>query len=239
MNILLVGYGKMGKAIETVALSRGHRIVERITRQNAEQLTPNLPPCDVAIEFTAPHSAPNNIIKCIELGLPVVCGSTGWLDQMGRIRKAVEENNGAFFYSSNFSIGVYLFWSAAEKLAALMSRFGQYRARICEIHHTQKLDAPSGTAITLAERVLAQSPHLDKWQLDTTGELSPQILPITALRQENVPGTHTLAYDSPIDRIELTHIAHSREGFALGAVMAAEWLQNRKGIFGMSDMLGF
>ncbi len=235
MKIALIGYGKMGRMIEQLAQKRGHEVVLRIGSSNRHELTPErLRTADVAIEFTGPDAAFDNIVRCIEAGVPVVSGSTGWLDRMDEVRRLVTERRGAFFYASNFSKGVWLFMRAAEMLSRLMAPHDEYRPAIEEVHHVHKKDAPSGTAITLAERVLLHLDCLTGWT--TAGEDGK--LSIHARREGEVPGTHTLRFDSPIDSIELTHRAHSREGFASGALDAAEWLVGRIGCFGMDDMLG-
>lgn len=230
MKIALLGFGKMGKTIERLALERGHEIIFRITEdiQNYD-----LQKADVAIDFSVPDAAFKNITTCFKQQVPVVSGTTGWLQQYEDAVKICKENNAAFIYASNFSLGVNLFFELNKQLAALMERFPEYESSIEEIHHTQKLDAPSGTAITLAEQILENSAK-KKWKLDGTGE---DELAITAKRIENVPGTHIISYDSPIDSIKIEHIAHSRDGFALGAIIAAEWLQHKKGIFSMKDVL--
>ncbi len=235
MKIALIGYGKMGRMIEQLAQKRGHEVVLRISRRNRHEMTPErLRAADVAIEFTGPEAAFDNIVRCIEAGVPVVSGSTGWLDRMDEVRRLVTERRGAFFYASNFSKGVWLFMRAAEMLSRLMAAHEEYRPAIEEVHHIHKKDAPSGTAITLAERVLLHLNRLTGWS--TSGEAGK--LPVHARREGEVPGTHTLRFESAIDSIELTHRAHSREGFASGALDAAEWLQGRVGCFGMDDMLG-
>jgi 4-hydroxy-tetrahydrodipicolinate reductase len=238
MRIALIGYGKMGKAIEQIALGRGHEIVLKIDLDNGHELTKeNLSKADVAIEFTGPSSAAVNLFKCAEAGIPVVCGSTGWMEQYPLVKDAFEKNGTAFLYASNFSIGVNIFFELNKKLASLMAPHREYRVLLEEIHHTQKKDAPSGTAITLAEQVLAEIPSLKSWvnkPVEKTGEL-----PIISIRQDPAPGTHRVKYHSPIDDIEIIHTAHSREGFAGGAILAAEFLQDKKGIFSMKEVLGF
>jgi 4-hydroxy-tetrahydrodipicolinate reductase len=238
MRIALIGYGKMGKAIERIALSRGHDIVLKIDLDNSADLTEeNLSKADVAIEFTGPSSAAQNLLKCAKTGIPVVCGSTGWLDLYPDIKQAFEKNESAFLYASNFSIGVNIFFEINKKLARLMSTHSEYSVEMREIHHTQKKDAPSGTAITLAEQVMAEIPNLKNWvnrASRNTGEL-----PIISERADPAPGTHSVKYHSAIDDLEIIHTAHSREGFAGGAVLAAEFIQNKKGIFSMKDVLGF
>lgn len=230
MKIALLGYGKMGKTIERLAEGRGHEIIFRIT-EDLEKY--DLQKADVAIDFSVPDAAFNNITTCFRQQTPVVSGTTGWLQQYDDAVKICEENNSAFIYASNFSLGVNLFFELNKQLAQMMKNFPEYKVGIEEIHHTQKLDAPSGTAITLAEQILETS-EKKAWKLDAVAE---DELPITAKRIENVPGTHIISYNSPVDTIKIEHIAHSRDGFALGAIVAAEWLQHKKGIFSMKDVL--
>lgn len=230
MKIALLGYGKMGKTIERLAEGRGHEIIFRIT-DDIEKY--DLQKADVAIDFSVPDAAFNNITTCFRQQIPVVSGTTGWLQQYDDAVKICEENNSAFIYASNFSLGVNLFFELNKQLAQMMKNFPEYKVGIEEIHHTQKLDAPSGTAITLAEQILETS-EKKAWKLDAVAE---DELRITAKRIENVPGTHIISYDSPVDTIKIEHIAHSRDGFALGAIVAAEWLQHKKGIFSMKDVL--
>jgi len=238
MRIALIGYGKMGKAIERVAMGRGHEIVLKIDLDNSFELTPaNLSRADVAIEFTGPDSAAGNLLICAGAGIPAVCGSTGWLEQYPAVKQAFEENKSAFLYASNFSIGVNIFFELNKKLAALMTGHPEYSVEMREIHHTQKKDAPSGTAITLAEQVLAEIPSLKKW-VNRPGKDGGE-LPILSERVDPAPGTHFVKYFSPIDDIEIIHTAHSRDGFAGGAVLGAEFIQHKKGIFSMKDVLGF
>ncbi|WP_118973319.1 4-hydroxy-tetrahydrodipicolinate reductase [Taibaiella koreensis] len=236
MNIALIGYGKMGKAIEQVALQRGHQVILRIGRQNREEFSrENLVMADVAIEFTSPESAPDNVLHCLDAGVPVICGSTGWNDRLYLAKEKCAVSNGAFLQASNFSIGVNIFFEINKQLASLMNDWPEYEVSIEETHHTAKKDAPSGTAITLAEQVIDNLERKKHWQLDApSGE---EVLPIKALREDEVPGTHRVHYRSAIDDIEIAHTAHSREGFALGAVLAAEFIRHRKGIFTMSDVL--
>ena len=237
MNIGLIGYGKMGKAIESIALQKGHSISLIIDLQNAQDLTAdNIRRCDVVIEFTGPQSAVQNLQTCINSGVPVVCGSTGWLEHWEEIKKLCEEKNSTLLYASNFSIGVNIFFELNKKLAQLMSRQHEYDVTMEEIHHTQKKDAPSGTAITLAEQVLASIKNKTAWVNSQAG--NKHELTITSKRIDPAPGTHSVKYHSEVDDIEIIHTAHSRQGFAAGAVMAAEFLQNKKGIFNMKDVLG-
>ena len=236
MKIALIGYGKMGKAIEEIALQRKHEIVLKIDVNNAHELTEkNLLQCDVAIEFTSPHTAVQNIYKCFEAGIPLVCGSTGWLDRLEEVTKTCIEKNAAFLYASNYSIGVNIFFEVNKKLAQLMDRQESYDITVEEIHHTEKKDAPSGTSITLAEGILEYYPGITTWVNEAKSKATE--LPIVSKRIANVPGTHTIAYESSIDTIEIKHTAHSRQGFALGAVLAAEFIKGKTGVFGMDDLL--
>jgi 4-hydroxy-tetrahydrodipicolinate reductase len=237
MNIALIGYGKMGKAIESIALEKGHNIVLKIDLDNAADLTKeNLSKADVAIEFTGPHSAFENVKKCLGFGIPVVSGSTGWLDKWDEITQYCKDQDGTFIYASNYSIGVNLFFELNKQLAKLMSRHSGYNVSLEEIHHTQKKDAPSGTAITLAEQVLEGIPGKKNWVNHTSD--NPDELEIISERIDPAPGTHKVKYSSPIDDIEIIHTAHNRIGFAGGAVLAAEYAVGKKGIFGMKDVLG-
>ncbi len=238
MKIGLIGYGKMGKEIEKIAIERGHDIPVIVDVQNMNDLTPeNFKVCDVAIEFTVPESAVRNYLMCFEAGVPVVSGTTGWLHHVNFVHENCRKFDGTFFYASNFSIGVNLFFELNRKLAMLMSNHPQYKARMKEIHHTQKLDAPSGTAITLAEGMLSHLPGITGWHLEPDAPFDH--LPITAERTGQVPGTHIITYESDVDYIEITHVAKNRIGFAQGAVMAAEFCQTHKGILTMSDLLKF
>lgn len=251
MNILLLGYGKMGKAIEQVALERGHQIAGRITVDNRADLDRlSNDAVDAVIEFSSPESAVGNLTYCLEHGWPVVSGTTGWLSHRSEIDQVCRERNGAFFYASNFSIGVNLFFRLNKILAQFMRNYPSYHVSMTEIHHTEKRDAPSGTAITLAEGMLEHLPHKRRWITKDAdpehneGSLTPgsridstDAVEIESLREGQVPGTHTIRYESEVDRIEIAHVAHSRQGFALGAVMAAEWLVGRVGVFGMDDLL--
>ncbi len=230
MKIALLGYGKMGKTIERIAIERGHEIVLRISK-DIEAHDLNL--ADVAIDFSIPKAALNNIITCCKNKLPVISGTTGWLEDYQKAVNVCEEEESAFLYASNFSIGVNLFFDLNEKLARLMEPFGEYKVAIEEIHHTQKLDSPSGTAITLAEQIVANS-SLTGWKPE---QAANNEIPVYSKRVDAVPGTHTVYYTSKADTLEIKHTAHSREGFALGAVIAAEWLQDKKGVFTMKDVL--
>jgi 4-hydroxy-tetrahydrodipicolinate reductase len=235
MKIALIGYGKMGKAIEEIALQRKHEIVLKISRDNLQEF-PNISKADVAIEFTNPGSAYQNIKKAIELNVPTVCGTTGWLEKYDEIKKLVGEKKGSFIYASNFSVGVNIFFELNKKLAALMSSHPDYEAIIEEIHHTQKKDAPSGTAITLAEQILEANKKKKRWVNEVSD--NPEDLEIISQRIDPTPGTHSVKYSSAIDDIEIIHTAHSRKGFALGAVVAAEFLKGKKGVYSMKDVLG-
>ncbi len=232
MNIALVGYGKMGKAIEQLAIERGHTIVARIGKSGIEPQQVNK--IDICIEFTTPESGYDSIASCIAAGLPVVSGTTGWLHKWDEMKQLVMANNGGFFYASNFSLGVNLFFAINRYTAKLMNHFNQYDVNVHEIHHTQKVDAPSGTAITIAQDIVAELDRKRGYMLDSSAN---DLLKITAERKDPVPGTHHVKYSSPIDDIELIHTAHSRLGFAGGALMAAEWLPGKMGIFGMNDLL--
>lgn len=232
----------MGKTIEQIALERGHQIAGRIDADNYAELT-NLEPddVDVVIEFSSPESAVDNIKYCLERNWPIVCGTTGWLSHRTAIETLCTDRKGAFFYASNYSIGVNLFFRLNKVLAQFMRNYPSYHVSMTEIHHTEKKDAPSGTAITLAEGVMEHLPDKHRWlSKDTTASRinATDAVEIESLREGTVPGTHTVRYDSDVDRIEITHTAHSRQGFALGAVVAAEWLVGREGVFGMDDLLG-
>lgn len=230
MKIALIGYGKMGKIIEEIALKRGHDIVAKLSETPTVERLNN---ADVAIEFSNPEAAFENIKFCLEHKIPVVCGTTGWLDRKPEIEKIAVQNDTAFLYGSNFSLGVNLFFALNEKLAGLMKNFPEYGVQLEEIHHTHKKDAPSGTAISLAEGIISNS-DFDAWKL---GETSGKELGIFAVREDEVPGTHSVFYTSGVDEIEIKHTAFSREGFALGAVVAAEWILGKKGNFGMRNVL--
>lgn len=237
MKIALIGYGKMGKAIEEIALQKGHKIVLKIDISNAQEFTTEqLRAADVAIEFTGPHSAFENIKKCIEVGIPVVSGSTGWLDKWSEIETLCKTHNGCLVYSSNYSIGVNLFFELNQYLAKLMDPYADYDVSMTEIHHTEKKDAPSGTAISLAEQILANMGRKDNWINDQAGKTTD--LHIHSERIDPAPGTHSIKYSSAIDDIEIIHTAHSRKGFASGAVLAAEFANQKNGIFTMKDVLG-
>ena len=230
MKIALFGYGKMGKMIEEIAQQRNHTIVAKID-ENSKDI--DFSAMDVAIDFSVPTSAFSNITSCLENGVPVISGTTGWLQHYDEAVDICNKNKGAFIYASNFSLGVNVFFELNEYLAKMMKTLKQYQVSMEEIHHTQKLDAPSGTAITLAEGVLKHTDYKG-WKLDERDE---DTIPITAKRIGTVPGTHTINYDSSVDSIEIKHTAHNREGFALGAVIAAEWIVGKEGVFSMKDVL--
>jgi 4-hydroxy-tetrahydrodipicolinate reductase len=231
MEIALLGYGKMGKVIEKIALERGHTIV---LKKSVDASFEGLLDADIAIDFSVPAAALNNISECLSNSIPVISGTTGWLENYEKIVDLCNAKNGSFIYSSNFSLGVNIFFELNEYLAKMMSNLKQYSVSLEEIHHTQKLDAPSGTAISLANGVIKNSNYTN-WTLENTKNNE---IHIEAKRIENIPGTHSVFYDSEVDQIEIKHTAHSREGFALGAVIAAEWLIGKKGVFTMKDVLG-
>ena len=238
MKIALIGYGKMGHAIEEIAVSRGHNIVLKVSIDNLEDNTvEKIRQADVAIEFTGPESAFGNILRCLEAGVPVVSGSTGWLDRLEDIKSDCLQRKGAFLYASNFSVGVNIFFEVNRRLAELMAPHPDYEVRITEIHHTEKKDSPSGTAISLAEQILEKIPRKKEWVNHISDNLDE--LEILSERIDPAPGTHRIEYSSGIDSIEITHTAHSRKGFALGAVLAAEFVKGKSGLFRMSDVLGF
>jgi 4-hydroxy-tetrahydrodipicolinate reductase len=236
MKLALIGYGKMGKEIGKIAQSRGHEIGLIIDIDNPHELTiENLQKCDVAIEFTIPATAVDNYYKCFEAGIPVVSGTTGWLSRRDEVQTRCLETNGTFFYGSNFSVGVNLFFELNRKLAELMAPHPDYKPEITEVHHTQKLDAPSGTGLSLAEDIIGILPDIEKW-VEKDPPAQNELL-IRSERVGEVPGIHTIRYDSEIDFIEITHSAKSRKGFALGAVLAAEYSLDKKGILTMKDLL--
>ena len=230
MKIALLGYGRMGQAIEQIAIKRGHDIVIKTNEATGYSIKD----ADVAIDFSIPDAAFGNISNCLNNKVPVISGTTGWLDQYNDAISLCEKNNGAFIYASNFSLGVNIFFELNEMLAKMMTTLEDYKVDVEEIHHTKKLDAPSGTAITLAEGILKNHSKYNNWKLDQSGELT---LPITAKRIPDVPGTHTITYKSDIDTIKIEHEAHSRQGFALGAVIAAELIIGKTGVFTMKDVL--
>lgn len=237
MNIALIGYGKMGKEIETIVRERGHEIPLIIDISNPHDLTQeNLKNIDVAIEFTVPTTAYNNYIQCFKAQVPVVSGTTGWLNQYDEIINECKTHSAGFFYASNFSLGVNILFEINKKLAKLMNSFPEYDVAMEEIHHTQKLDAPSGTAITLAQDIIQEIKRKKHWTLQEFSDESD--FQIVAKRLGKVHGTHTITYDSEVDSIEISHTAKSRKGFALGAVLAAEFMKDKKGIYGMKDLLG-
>jgi len=231
MKIAIIGYGKMGKIIDEISQSRGHEVVARLKETPT---TENLNNADVAIEFSNPEVAFENIKTCLENKIPVICGTTGWLDKKSEIEKLALENNTPFLYGSNFSLGVNLFFALNENLAKLMSNTNEYSVQLEEIHHIHKKDAPSGTAISIAEGIIENSKY-EAWKLDETRDKE---LGIFAIREDEVPGTHSVFYRSEVDEIEIKHTAFNRNGFALGAVIAAEWILDKKGIFSMKDVLG-
>jgi 4-hydroxy-tetrahydrodipicolinate reductase len=237
MKIALIGYGRMGKAIEEMAFEHHHEVVLRINDSNVNEFTgENIRQADVAIEFTNPHAAFENIKFCLENGVAVVCGTTGWLNQLAEIHTICNEKNGAFLYASNFSIGVNLFFELNKHLARMMNFQKGYEVTMKEVHHTQKLDAPSGTAITMAEQILENYGSKKRWVNHESS--NPEELSIISEREDPVPGTHFIKYKSAVDDIEIIHTAHNRRGFASGAVMAAEFLLNKNGVYGMKDVLG-
>ena len=236
MDLAIIGYGKMGKEIETIAVSRGHKVVAVIDQEGISPENSSLfSKADVAVEFTTPETAVNNYLSCFEHQVPVVSGTTGWLNEREKVHKTCCVMGGGFFYASNFSLGVNLFFELNKKLAKLMAGYSDYKVSMEEVHHTQKKDAPSGTAISLATHILKETEELNGWVCNEVG--SENQLPITAMRVDNVPGTHTIKFDSPVDCIEISHRAKSRTGFALGAVLAAEFMVGKQGVFGMKDFL--
>jgi 4-hydroxy-tetrahydrodipicolinate reductase len=238
MKIAIIGYGKMGRMIEATCLERGHEVALIIDKANQNELnTERLKHIDAAIDFSTPDSAFDNIMTCIEANTPIVSGTTGWLDKKLEVENACKANNASFLYASNFSIGVNLLFVMNQKLASLMNGFDNYQCEIEETHHIHKLDAPSGTAISLADDILKNIQRLDNWKLNENTEIKQTDLPITAIREGEVTGKHTITYDSDVDTISLSHEAKNRKGFALGAVMAAEYLKDKKGIYTMQDML--
>ncbi len=238
MNVALIGYGRMGHEIEAILIKRGHAIQIIVDLDNADDLNElNMKGIDVAIEFSSPVAAFNNIVKCLEMKIPVVSGTTGWLEDYNNAVEICEKNNTSFIHSSNYSIGVnLLFWLNSE-LAKKMDRFREYNVSIEEIHHIKKLDAPSGTAIVLAEAIVGQHSQYEKWCFEK--EKANNCVPIRSVREGAVPGTHTITWDSEIDTLMLKHEAKSRKGLALGAVVAAEFIHNKTGIFSMNDIMGF
>lgn len=245
MKLALLGYGKMGQIIERFALERGHEVVLKINIDNTDDLTTaNLSKADVAIDFSAPDAALSNIYACFDANLPVVVGTTGWYGQLQEVKNECLSRNNTLLYGSNFSIGVNLFFHINKVMAKLMNDYPAYEVQVEEIHHTQKLDSPSGTAMTIAEGIIEQMDRKKEWVNELGGTQFDEVvkkeqLLIESLRIENVPGTHTVLYSSEVDEIELKHTAHSRAGFALGAVVAAEWLQNKQGFYNIADIFNF
>lgn len=238
MKIALIGYGKMGKTIERIALERGHEIVSVIDIDNLDDFESDaFKSADVAIEFTVPKVALSNYRRAFTAGVAVVSGTTGWTDELPALKKEIDETGKTLFWSSNFSLGVNIFMAVNKYLAAIMNQFPNYNVEMTEVHHTQKLDAPSGTAITLAEGILENLNRKTGWVKET--ETKPEEMAIKSIREGQVPGIHTIRYESEVDSIEITHDAKSREGFALGAVVAAEFTAGKKGLLGMGDMLKF
>lgn len=237
MRVALVGYGKMGRAIEQILISRGHQISKTININNVIEVNDITEEnTDVVIEFTAPESAFNNIMACLHNRVPVVSGSTGWLDRFGEVESYCQEHATGFFYASNYSLGVNIFFKLNQQLAKMMSGRG-YKTSMVEIHHTQKMDAPSGTAITLAEGILNNDEKIKSWINDESD--NPETLSIISERIDKVPGTHDVSYDSEVDTIKISHVAHSRAGFAQGAVLAAEFMVGKSGVYSMDDLLQF
>jgi len=245
MNIALIGYGKMGQIIEKIAIDRNHEIVLIVDENNRDQVTiEDLKQADMAIDFSTPHSILGNIDFCFEAHVPVVVGTTGWYDQLNEVKEKCLAGNNSLLYGSNFSIGVNVFFHINKLLAEAMSPYKQYEVQVEEIHHTQKMDAPSGTAITIAEGILENYEGKSTWVNNVIGE-NDEIIPknnqllIESHRLEDVPGTHTVLYSSEVDQIEFKHTAHSRSGFALGAIIAAEWLHDKSGFYNVKDMFKF
>jgi 4-hydroxy-tetrahydrodipicolinate reductase len=238
MNIALIGYGRMGHEIETIAVSRGHKIALIIDKDNLSDLNyQNTREIDLAIEFTTPETAFDNVNKCFGLKMPVVCGTTGWMKDYEKAVDLCQENGVSFIHSSNFSIGVNILFRLNSMLAGFVSKYHEYKPFIEEIHHTRKLDAPSGTAITLANGIVSANPAFKGWCFEQ--DQLPEMIPVNAIREGLVPGTHIIEWDSPVDRITIRHEAKNRKGLALGAVVAAEYIQTRKGVYTMDDVLGF
>ncbi|RQO64569.1 4-hydroxy-tetrahydrodipicolinate reductase [Pedobacter sp. KBW06] len=245
MKVALLGYGKMGQIIERFALERGHEVVLKISADNLDDLNKaNLSKADVAIDFSAPDAAIGNIYACFEANLPIVVGTTGWYGQLQEVKNECLSSNNTLLYGSNFSIGVNIFFHVNKVLAKLMSNFPAYDVQVEEIHHTQKLDSPSGTAMTIAEGIIEELDGKTEWVNELVGSPFEDVIKkeqvlIESHRIENVPGTHTVVYSSEVDDIELKHTAHSRAGFALGAIVAAEWLQNKQGFYNIADIFNF
>ncbi|MDG1333229.1 MAG: 4-hydroxy-tetrahydrodipicolinate reductase [Crocinitomicaceae bacterium] len=240
MKLALIGYGKMGKIIEEIAISRGHTIEGKASSHNPiEEL--DFSQIDVAIEFTTPSFAVHHIEHCLDKNTPIVVGTTAWNEQLPYVKTLVAQKEGALLHASNFSIGVNVFFDINKRLAKLMANHTDYVASLEETHHVHKLDAPSGTAVTIANDIMLENDRLESWKLgeESAPEVKPWQLPVTSFRKPDVPGTHIVSYESPIDTIQLSHTAHSREGFALGAVIAAEFLQGKNGTFTMQDVIKF
>ncbi len=240
MKLALIGYGKMGKIIEEIAVSRGHVIVGKASSSKPID-TIDFTKVDVAIEFSIPNIAVNHIEYCVKHNTPIVVGTTAWNDHLPYVKELIEEENGALLYASNFSIGVNVFFDINKRLARLLANYSEYVPRLEETHHIQKLDAPSGTAVTIANDIMLENENITSWILGEgkLPEANERQLAVASYRTPNVPGTHLITYESPIDSIQLSHTAHSREGFALGAVIAAEFLQDKKGTFTMQDVIKF
>lgn len=236
MNIAISGYGRMGKEVEKIALQRNHQIIAKIDTEEAwNEISESSDEIDVVIDFSLPKSAIDNIKRCFELGIPIVTGTTGWYDKLGAIKGQCKNDDATLFYAPNFSIGVNLFFKANKVLAKLMSQFDNYQVSLEETHHIHKLDAPSGTAIKAAEDIITSNNKLSEWVLGETDKNGA--LPIESIREGEVPGTHLVVYDSDADKLVLKHEAKNRSGFALGAVLAAEYVNNKKGVFTMDDLL--
>jgi 4-hydroxy-tetrahydrodipicolinate reductase len=239
MKIALLGYGKMGREIEEISLGRGHEIILKVNKENALSVTDaQLKQADVAIEFSTPESAFPNLMRCMRLGLPVVSGTTGWIGKLDEVKQECMKHDTGFFYASNYSIGVNVFFQLNRYLARIMNQYEAYDPSMQEIHHIHKKDSPSGTGITLANDILAEIKRKTKWTEETGQGKDQSLLRIESLREGEVPGTHIVSYKSDIDDITISHVAHNRKGFALGAVLAAEYIRNRKGVFGMNDLMG-
>jgi 4-hydroxy-tetrahydrodipicolinate reductase len=237
MKIALIGYGKMGHAIERIATGRGHEVVLRITSANRDEMSPdNLEKADVAIEFTGPGAALANVLQCLDAGLSVISGSTGWNEGLPQASEKATGMKVGFLHASNFSIGVNVFFEVNKLLSSLMNGRNEYEVTVEETHHVHKKDAPGGTAITIAEQIISNLDSKTRWELN--GANAGEVLPVFAHRIDEVPGTHKVTWSSPIDTLEIIHTAHNRDGFALGAVLAAEYLHNKSGVFTMKDVLG-
>lgn len=235
MKIALLGYGKMGKEIEAIAIQRGHHIILKVTEENASVITDEeLLQADVAIEFSTPHTVTDNIKRCIKLKLPVVVGTTGWYDEFNNVEHLCLENKSALFHATNFSLGVNLFFKVNSYLAELMNKYSHYEVEMEEIHHIHKLDKPSGTAISLANQIIDKIDRKNNWSISNK---EADTIFIKDVREGEVPGTHIVKYFSPIDDIEIMHKAHNRKGFAMGAVIAAEFLKDKHGVYSMKDLI--